>query len=153
MQQNWKKLFLYNHWANQEVIAFTENISQANIEIVKILAHIIGAEWLWLNRLKADAQTKAVWPELTLAQCKIELTSLYQAWHHYLEQLSTPELDRIVTYKNSKGQEWQNSVTDILTHLNLHSAYHRGQIATKTRQSGYAPAYTDFIHAARNNLI
>ena len=63
MQQNWKKLFLYNHWANKEVIAFTENMPQTNIEIIKILAHIIGAEWLWLNRLKADAQSKAVWPE------------------------------------------------------------------------------------------
>lgn len=153
MQEKWKKLFIYNHWANQEVIVSIEKITEVNVEIVKILAHIIGAEWLWLNRLKANEQSKAVWPELTLVQCQAELTSLNNVWQKYLEELSEIELSRIVSYRNSKWEEWENTVADILTHLNLHSAYHRGQIAIKMRESGYEPAYTDFIHAVRNRFI
>ena len=42
---------------------------------------------------------------------------------------------------------------DILTHVVLHSAYHRGQIASQMRAGGAPPAYTDFIHAARQGLI
>ncbi len=42
---------------------------------------------------------------------------------------------------------------DILTHVVLHSAYHRGQIASQVRSGGEQPAYTDFIHAARQGLI
>jgi len=44
-------------------------------------------------------------------------------------------------------------VQDILTHVLLHSAYHRGQIASQVRSSGEQPPYTDFIHAARQSLI
>jgi uncharacterized damage-inducible protein DinB len=35
----------------------------------------------------------------------------------------------------------------------MHSAYHRGQIASLMRAGGSAPAYTDFIHAVRRGLI
>jgi len=41
----------------------------------------------------------------------------------------------------------------VLTHVVLHSAYHRGQIATQMRAGGEAPAHTDFIHAVRRGLI
>jgi len=44
-------------------------------------------------------------------------------------------------------------VQDILTHVLLHSVYHRGQIAADLRAGGAQPPYTDFIHAARQNLI
>jgi uncharacterized damage-inducible protein DinB len=35
----------------------------------------------------------------------------------------------------------------------LHSAYHRGQIAFQMRQTGHAPAYTDFIHGVRQGHV
>jgi uncharacterized damage-inducible protein DinB len=41
----------------------------------------------------------------------------------------------------------------VLTHVVMHSAYHRGQIATHMRASGQTPAYTDFIHGVRQGLI
>jgi uncharacterized damage-inducible protein DinB len=44
-------------------------------------------------------------------------------------------------------------VEDVLTHVLLHSAYHRGQIASQMRAGGEEPAYTDFIHATRQGLI
>jgi len=44
-------------------------------------------------------------------------------------------------------------VGDVLTHVVTHSGYHRGQIASAIRSDGGTPAYTDFIHAARQGLI
>jgi uncharacterized damage-inducible protein DinB len=38
-------------------------------------------------------------------------------------------------------------------HVIMHSAYHRGQIAADTRAAGFTPAYTDFIHAIRNEFV
>ena len=58
-----------------------------------------------------------------------------------------------ITYKNSKGEAWNSTVQDVLTHVLMHSAYHRGQIAGQVRAGGETPAYTDFIHAARQGLI
>ena len=58
-----------------------------------------------------------------------------------------------VGYRNSLGEYWTSTVGDILTHVAMHGAYHRAQIAAALRESGCTPAYTDFIHAARQGLI
>ena len=42
---------------------------------------------------------------------------------------------------------------DVLTHVILHSAYHRGQVALAMRAAGMEPAYTDFIHAVRQGFV
>ena len=78
------------------------------------------------------------------------MTSL---WREYLNGLSAKQLSENISYKNSKGEPWSNTVEDILTHVLLHSAYHRGQIASQTRAAGETPAYTDFIHAVRQEFI
>ena len=59
----------------------------------------------------------------------------------------------MVSYKNTKGESWTNSVEDILMHVVMHSAYHRGQIAADMRAAGHSPAYTDFIHGIRQRLV
>jgi uncharacterized damage-inducible protein DinB len=41
----------------------------------------------------------------------------------------------------------------VLTHVVLHGAYHRGQIAADLRAAGLEPPYTDFIEAARRGEI
>jgi len=38
-------------------------------------------------------------------------------------------------------------------HVIMHSAYHRGQIATDMRAAGLTPAYTDFIHSIRRGFV
>jgi uncharacterized damage-inducible protein DinB len=58
-----------------------------------------------------------------------------------------------VACKNTKSEPRSSSVQDILTHVLLHSAYHRGQIASQVRAGGETPASTDFIHAVRQGLI
>lgn len=42
---------------------------------------------------------------------------------------------------------------DVLTHVIMHSVYHRGQIAAEVRASGSEPAYTDFIEAIRRGFV
>jgi len=54
-----------------------------------------------------------------------------------------------VTYRNSIGDEYTNSPADILIHVALHGAYHRGQIAAAVRAGGDTPATTDYIAYVR----
>jgi len=54
---------------------------------------------------------------------------------------------------NSKGETWSSQVNDVLLHVITHSAYHRGQIASDMRAAGLTPAYTDFIHAIRQEIV
>jgi uncharacterized damage-inducible protein DinB len=76
-----------------------------------------------------------------------------ELWGKYLEALAADDLTKAASYKNSKGEPWTSTVEDVVTHVLLHSAYHRGQIASFMRAGGDTPAYTDFIHAVRQGLI
>jgi uncharacterized damage-inducible protein DinB len=58
---------------------------------------------------------------------------------------------RRVTYRNSAGREFASPVEDILLHVALHGAYHRGQIAAALRGAGAVPEPTDFIAFARGS--
>ena len=147
--------FRYDVWANGEALSAIKaapahpNLARA----LKLLAHVLSAERLWLERLRQQKQTMPVWPETGMAQCEAQIPELARLWREFLAGLSDSQLQNPVNYKNSKGEPWSSTIQDILTHVLLHSAYHRGQIAIMLREAGAAPANTDFIHAVRQGFI
>jgi uncharacterized damage-inducible protein DinB len=57
-----------------------------------------------------------------------------------------PELRTVrIRYTNMKREEWEYSLEQMVTHLTMHSAYHRGQLATLLRQLGVVPPTTDYL--------
>ena len=147
-----QRLFAYNHWANQESLAILRKAEPAPERSRKFIAHIAGAEWVWLRRLK-DGKKMPVWPDLSLAQCESEFQALDAAWRSYLGSLSAQQLEQKITYTNSIGERWNSDIADVLMHVAMHGAYHRGQIASDMRQSGHTPPYTDFIHCVRQGFL
>ncbi len=148
-----RRQFSYDAWANREVLAGLKASARPTVRPRQLLAHILSAERLWLERIRNQPQSLPVWPDFTLDECQTQIADLARQWSEFLGQLSAPGLSQKLTYKNSKGEPWTSTVEDILTHVVLHSAYHRGQIASLVRAGGEQPAYTDFIHAARQGLI
>ena len=116
------------------------------------MGHIIAAELLWLSRMEGRPSPLPVWPELSVEDCEERQRDLSSQLTRSLAGWANP-LSRQVRYTNSKGEAWTSTVEDILTHLVIHSAYHRGQIASDVRAAGLEPAYTDYIHAVRQGLL
>jgi len=150
---HFRRQFAYNEWANREVLATLEDTGGSLERPIQYVAHILSAELLWLNRLKRQRPTIAVWPRFDLAECASQLGKVSSAWNQYLQSLSSTELLGAASYTNSKGEGWSSTVQDILSHVLLHSAYHRGQIASTMRANDQTPAYTDFIHAVRQKMV
>ena len=94
-----------------------------------------------------------VWPELNVQGCADGLLDASRGWADYLRDDTAARLADTVSYTNSKGEAWTSTVEDILIHVTIHSAYHRGQIASDLRAAGLEPAYTDYIHAVRQRSI
>jgi uncharacterized damage-inducible protein DinB len=147
------RLFAYDDWANREVLATLRSVPNPPARSLRLMAHVVSAEGLWLARLKQQKPALPVWPELTLAECDAEAERLGVSWRSYLEERQEPDLPRQIKYVNSKGESWTSRVDDVLFHVITHSAYHRGQIASDMRAAGLTPAYTDFIHAVRQELV
>jgi|SRR5580658_8817158 uncharacterized damage-inducible protein DinB len=148
-----RRQFAYDAWANREVLTATRGSHASAARSLQLLAHIVSAELLWLKRLQQQPQSQPVWPEWSLEQCEARSVEASELWRKYLESLATDDLTKTVSYKNSKGEPWTSTVEDVVNHVLLHSAYHRGQVASLMRSSGDTPAYTDFIHAVRQGLI
>jgi uncharacterized damage-inducible protein DinB len=146
-----RRLVAYDRVANDLTLASLSASSPPRAQAV--MAHIIGAERLWLARIAAEPSPLPVWPSLDLEGARRELTALDGPWTDLFASLDAKGLEREVSYTNSKGQPFVNRVDDILQHVMFHSTYHRGQIAAAVRASGGSPAYTDYIQIVRSGLI
>jgi uncharacterized damage-inducible protein DinB len=153
MIEQFKRLFSYDDWANREVLGSLQALEMPPPRSLKLLAHIASAERLWLERLLAEKQRLPVWPLFTLEQCKSQLDELPDLWKSYLKSLGESGLVGSFEYQNTKGETFTSTRQDVLMHVVMHSAYHRGQIAANVRAAGFTPAYTDFIHATRQGLM
>jgi uncharacterized damage-inducible protein DinB len=148
-----QRLFRYDDWANREIVDALKGLPTPPPRSLKILSHILAAERLWLERMRSEKQTYPVWPGFTIEQCQQEVEQLQHLWTAHLFSMPEKDLHRFSSYKNTKGETWASQNLDILMHVVLHSAYHRGQIATDMRAAGLSPAYTDFIHAVRQEFV
>jgi uncharacterized damage-inducible protein DinB len=147
------RMLEYDDWANRECLKAMRAGGSMPAKTVGRMAHILSAEKLWLERLEGKPQSTAVWPNASVDDCEKLADEMAKAWHDYVETLDRNGLDGEIEYRNSKGEAWRSRVEDILVHVVMHSAYHRGQIALETRAAGMEPAYTDFIHAVRQGRL
>ncbi|HET6778062.1 MAG TPA: DinB family protein [Gemmatimonadales bacterium] len=149
MTNSLARLLRYDVWANRQTL---ESLPEGNTppRSLRWMNHIVGAELLWLSRMANKPAPLPVWPDLSLGECAKHLERLSS---ELLESLNHEPLSQPVSYTNSKGEPWTSTVEEILTHLVIHSAYHRGQIASDLRTAGHEPVYTDYIHAVRQRLV
>ena len=113
---------------------------------LRLLAHVLGAERVWLSRLRGeDSGGLEVWPELDIDGCAKLAEQVHAELEGYLSGLDAARLEEPFTYRNQQGQPYSSRRSDVLIHLMLHGAYHRGQIAQTLRLAGLEPVNTDYI--------
>lgn len=141
----------YNEWAGDKMMDSLRQSSNPSAKAVRALAHLLIAEKTWLLRLQTNQDSTGFdfWQGTTLEECEALALEVKRAFAALLDELTEEKLDSVATYRNSKGTEYSTSYRDILTHVLMHSAYHRGQIAMAVRAEGETPAYTDYIAFVR----
>jgi len=137
---------------NQE--QFIEPLGSSFPSVRDTLAHLLGAEWIWLERWNGR------WPRALPAASEFPtLNSIEQRWRfvetgvwEYLNQLSEADLRAPFTYTNVKGEQWTYALWRTLFHVINHQTYHRGQVTTLLRQLGASSAAVDFLVAHDMNF-
>lgn len=148
MSDTLKRLVAHMEWADAEVLAsFRSNAPPPRA--VERYAHILGAEHVWLARLRQEKPAHAVWPALSVEQCAELARANAAEFKAHLDAATAQTLSTEVPYVNSAGQSFRNRVDDILLHVALHGSYHRGQVALLVREAGSKPASTDYIAFVR----
>lgn len=145
-----ERLLDHVEWADRRALEATREADDARARTR--LAHLLAAETVWLRRLETgDSSGLEIWPELSIEECERRLAENVAGYRAFLEELTEEELDRVVTYQNSKGVEFHTPVDEILLHVFLHGSYHRGQVAMRIRDGGHEPVNTDYITFVRTH--
>jgi len=155
-----RQLYDYNAWANHRSLdaacsltaeQFVKPLGSSFGSVRDTLAHIYGAEWIWLERFQG--RSPASLPDTT--QFK-DAPSLRERWSEHEARLLTfvrglnqGDLDRVMEYKTLKFGVYRNPLWQSMQHVVNHGSYHRGQVTTLLRQLGAQPIPTDLMHFYR----
>ena len=151
MKSHFRKLYKHVAWADARVL---DSLRAAHAVLKKDLdlySHILGSEHVWLSRIRGTTAQVAVWPTLTLDEAERLASQNITAFNEVISGLTEEGRETPITYRNSAGEQFTSMLEDILTHVSLHGAYHRGQIAASIRAGGDVPNPTDYIAFARGS--
>ncbi len=147
-----RQLYDYNLWANREFTEYFGRAPQPNEKAIRVFAHLLVAEKTWLARIlneNSDNTGANFWAGETREQCAALFAENRLVFDEFFADLTEEKLDASFAYKNSRGTAFENTPREALTHVFLHSMYHRGQAAQAIRLAGDAPPSTDFIQYLR----
>jgi uncharacterized damage-inducible protein DinB len=159
-----RSLYDYNAWANHRSLdgaatlateQFVKPMGSSFSSVRDTLAHIYGAEWLWLERFQG--RSPASLPDGTQFA---DVASLRERWNEhegrllsFVRGLKQADLDRVMEYKTLKFGVYRNPLWQSMQHLVNHGTYHRGQVTTMLRQLGGQPVLTDLMHFYREQAV
>ncbi|HEX5726236.1 MAG TPA: DinB family protein [Longimicrobiaceae bacterium] len=147
--ETFRRLLAHLGWADRHLLDALRAAASPSEDALRVYAHVLGAEHVWLSRLRQEEPAVAIWPTLTLDECEALAGRNAAALEALLEGVGEEGLARVVHYRNSAGQPFDTALGDILLHVALHGQYHRGQVNWLLRQGGAEPAPVDYIAFVR----
>ena len=144
MKKQLTTLLEYEKWANARILDALAQLKETDEKCLEIMAHILLVQAVWYSRMD-DKAAPPVWAKKSLNECRETYTVNNMLLAAFMAKQNDDALARTVKYQNTKGEKFNNSVTQILTHLFNHSTYHRGQIVERLKGKLPAMPVTDYI--------
>jgi len=148
LKQYFTDLAAYNSWADQKAIDWLSQITDEQWEQVNVSSfssirqtavHIASAEKIWIDFWTGAA--KPIYLSAEFAGNKDELLAIWQKASYELEAFikSHPgeDLMRSVSFIYPNGNTGHMLYYQTFAHIVNHSTYHRGQLVTILRQTGF----------------
>lgn len=156
-----RKLFDYTEWANDLVLTAAEKLSSDQLlkdfqishkSILGTLAHMAGAEWIWLERWLGRSVTGpdawAMWmPEnnRTVQEVRTKWHAIIENRRAWFGRLKDEDLPRELGFKRINGEAYSLPLEFQMQHVVNHATLHRGQVVGMIRQLGITPPATDLL--------
>jgi uncharacterized damage-inducible protein DinB len=137
--------FDYDYWASRQLLQTCADTNFTE-RMLKLFSHIIAAQEIWISRLEGKNSALLPWEPISRREFAERLKANHEKLVYMSENFNP---DASITYSNTKGKSFSNSVKEILDHLVLHSQYHRAQIATEIKHQGGEVPATDYIFYKR----
>lgn len=152
-----EELFNFHLWRQQRIIEllktldteyFSKQLSGSFGSLFIVLKHLVWAEKVWLGRVNNNEV--ATMRDQNVEGMLADWQGVTQKWISLIEKTDDTDFESSVRYFTSKGEEYHNSLFEIVIHLIDHSTYHIGQMMNAIRAFGMEPVSTNYIHYLRS---
>ena len=154
--EDFRQLYDFNAWANQRTLEacaaltpeqFTRDVGSSFKSVRDTLAHLYGAQWIWLERwhgrIPAGFPSATDFPDLETVRRRF--AEIDRNLVDYAASLNADDIQRVIEFKTMAGTAFAQPLWQMLQHVANHSTYHRGQVTTMLRQLGAKATSTDLI--------
>src|SRR5689334_4268051 len=151
-----RSLWGFNTWATHKILdacqvlsdeEFNRNLGNSFNSVRATVVHLMGAEWVWLQRWLGDSPRSLLPQEEfpNLAAIEARWMTLAKQQQTFFLTLTDDRLAEKISYVNLRGQPAAYTLAHMIQHLVNHGTYHRGQVVTMLRQLGHPAPSTDLL--------
>jgi uncharacterized damage-inducible protein DinB len=147
----------YNIWANHRLLRVAATLSVDDFKrdvlgashggVRGTLAHIMAAEWIWLERWKGVSPTRLIdegdFADVVVLRDRWTLIEGHR--DEWFRGLRADSLGETVRYRTTEGVPYEAPLWKLVQHILNHSTYHRGQVTLLLRALGAHPVSTDLV--------
>jgi uncharacterized damage-inducible protein DinB len=164
-REDFARLFDYTVWANHRLMRaaatlsvedFRRDLGSSHGGVRGTLVHVMGAEWIWLERWKGVSPTRA-FDEAefeNVIAVRDRWTVIEEHRASWLAGLRPEAAAAAIQFRTLAGnQEFVTPLWKLVQHLVNHSTYHRGQVVTLLRQLGAPATSTDLLYFDRERDV
>ncbi|MBX3394148.1 MAG: DinB family protein [Phycisphaerae bacterium] len=155
-----KELFRYSDWANGQLIMAAAPLSDDKLDtpvemgpgsLRRTLMHLWAGEHVWLQRWQR--RTETAWPDeaerLSPKEIGERLSKVSGIRAAFIDSVKPESLGREITYRDSKGDLFTATLSDMLIQGILHSVHHRAQAVNMIRRAGGISVDLDYMYWIR----
>ncbi len=143
-----RRLFAFEFEMTEKVISAVERAGDCPHarEALRQAAHIIAARSCWLERIDTGHSDRVnLWPEKEIRHLRDMDLATQLRLQIILSNLDDTYLRLRLRYRNYEGEQCERSMGDILMHIIIHSAFHRGYINTSLKACGRPAQNSDYV--------
>lgn len=149
-----QETFDHLEWADAEILGAVLAFPAASQDkrIRSLLVHIHEVQWAYLHLWRGDP---VVIPELESFTDLMSVSRWARDYHtrrrHFISALLSADLDGHIAFPWAERLSVRfrkvhpTTLRQSMLQIGLHSAYHRGQVATRLRELGAEPPLVDFV--------
>jgi len=150
-------LYDYNEWSNNHVLEAASQLTEeefsrkqgASFESVEgNLAHIMGAQVIWLERWTGGSNPR---PVLEFQKTR-GLSAIRDAFAHsheglrmFVSSLTANRLDETLAYRDSAGRPHERVMWQLMAHVANHGTHHRAETAMAMAALGKPMRELDYV--------
>jgi uncharacterized damage-inducible protein DinB len=144
----------YTAWASARLLEaasrlspdeLTRDFGTSDRTVLGTLAHVFGADRVWLARVTGAPQHGLSELDRELPTLLREWPGVHDGWRDWARAQTDTSILAVLDYTDLRGNPWRQSLWQIILHVVNHATHHRGQVSGFLRSMGHTPPAIDLI--------